>query len=185
MVYVHFAEGFEEVEALTSVDLLKRAGIDVAMVSITGDKVVTGAHGIRIETDILFEEADYDSCEMIVLPGGMPGATNLEAHPRLTEKIKEFAEAGKFLAAICASPLVFASHGVLKGKKATIYTGMESYLKGAQPVDKAVVKDGNIITGLGPALAMDFALALIEALKGPDAKKEVANGLLYDRIGEI
>ena len=185
MVLIHLAEGYEEVEALTCVDVLRRAGVDAKMVSVTGDLLVRGAHGINIEADVLFEEADYDACEMIVLPGGMPGATNLRDHAGLTARIEAFAKAGKPLAAICAAPLALAAHGALTGKNATIYPGMESYLAGANPTGGTVTVDGNVITGMGPALAMEFALALVEFLKGAETKKEVATGLLYDRIGEI
>ena len=104
MVYIHLAEGFEEVEALTVVDVLRRAGVDAQTVSMTGSKTVCGTHGIKVEADQLFEEADYGACEMIVLPGGLPGATNLRDHAGLTEQIKSFAKAGQSLAAICAAP---------------------------------------------------------------------------------
>ena len=180
MVFIHMATGFEEVEALTCVDVLRRAGADAIMVSVTGNKTVTGAHGLNIEADILFEEADYNFCEMIVLPGGMPGATNLRDHEGLTAKIKDFASAGKPLAAICAAPLALAAHGALEGKKATIYPGMEEYLTGATPTGESVTVDGNVVTGMGPALAMEFSLALVEFLRGKTVKEEVARGLLVD-----
>ncbi len=185
MVFIHLAEGYEEVEALTCVDVLRRAGVEAKMVSVTGNLLVRGAHGINMEADLLFEDADYDACEMIVLPGGMPGATNLRDHEGLKSQIEAFAKAGKSLAAICAAPLALAAHGALEGKNATIYPGMESYLAGATPTGGTVTVDGNVITGMGPALAMEFALALVEHLKGEETKKEVATGLLYDRIGEI
>lgn len=178
MVYVHLATGFEEVEALTVVDILRRANIDVQSVSIMGEKTVEGAHGINVEADILFEEADYESCEMIVLPGGMPGATNLEAHEGLMKNIVEFAQGQKKLAAICAAPLALGTAGVIEGKKATIYPGMEERLKGATPTGDRVTIDGDVITGMGPAFAMDFALAIVGELKGTAMKDKVAAGLL-------
>ena len=181
MVYVHLAEGFEEVEATTIVDLLRRAEIEVKTVSIMDDKLVTGAHGMSLQADLLFEEADYDTCEMIVLPGGLPGSTNLQAHEGLTANIRAFASAGKKLAAICAAPMVFGSCGILDGKKATIYPGMEEYLTGAEPTGEAATVDGNIITGQGPALAMEFALAIAENVKGKKTADAVAEDLLYDR----
>lgn len=180
-VYVHLATGFEEVEALTCVDVLKRAGADAKMVSVTGDLMVRGAHEIDIKADLLFEDADYSLCEMIVLPGGMPGATNLRDHEGLTEKIKEFAAEGRKLAAICAAPLALAAHGALEGKSSTIYPGMEEYLKGAKASHANVTKDGNVITGMGPAIAMEFALALAEELKGKEVRDQVEKGLLFDR----
>lgn len=182
MVYIHLAEGFEEVEALTAVDILRRAGIDAKTLSITGKKMVTGTHGIPVEADLLYEEADYPACEMIVLPGGLPGATNLEAHEGLAKHIVCFSkDEHKKLAAICAAPMVFGTCGILHGKKATIYPGMEEELKDGQATGETVTVDGNIITGMGPALAMEFALTLVAELKGKAAADEVAGGLLYDR----
>ena len=180
-VYVHLATGFEEVEALSCVDVLKRAGVDAKMVSVTGDIMVSGAHDIDIRADLLFEDADYGNCEMIVLPGGMPGATNLRDHAGLTEQIKKFSAEGKKLAAICAAPLALAAHGVLEGRSATIYPGMEAHLLGAKASRANVTKDGNVITGMGPAIAMEFALALAEELKGKEVREQVASGLLFDR----
>ncbi|MGN0704374.1 MAG: DJ-1 family glyoxalase III [Lentihominibacter sp.] len=182
MIYVHLAEGFEEVEALTIVDILRRAGEDVKTVSITGGKQVTGTHGVPVIADILYEDADYDKCEMIVLPGGLPGAANLEAHEGLAAHIRCFAEdPEKKLAAICAAPMAFGTHGVICGKRATIYPGMEDRLTGAgaEATGEAVTVDGNIITGKGPALAMEFALTLVKELRGRKAAEKVAGGLLY------
>lgn len=179
-VFVHFAHGFEEVEALTVVDILRRAGVDTKMVSVTGDYLVTGAHGITVKTDLLFDGADYQHCEMIVLPGGMPGSKNLGAHEELTEKIKEFAETGKWIAAICAAPMVFGGLGLLEGKTAVIYPGMESHLYGARVGNKNVEIDGKIITSKGPGTAMQFGLALAEALKDKQAAKDLAKSLLVE-----
>jgi len=181
MVYVHFAEGFEEVEALTIVDLLRRAGIETEMVSVTGHLKVTGAHGVEVVADTLFDDAVYGDCELIVLPGGMPGATNLDAHEGLREKIYSFHNQGKKLAAICAAPLVYGRAGILEGKKATCYPGFEKELEGAELSTENVVSDQGVITSRGPATAMDFALAIIGELKGEAAADEVAAGLLYQR----
>lgn len=181
MVYVHLAEGFEEIEALTVVDVLRRAEIDVKTLSITGSKTVTGTHGISVEADILYEEADYPSCEMIVLPGGLPGADYLDAHEGIAKHVKCFAEDDdKKLAAICAAPMVLGSCGVLHGKKATIYPGMEDELKDGEATGQRVTIDGNIITAMGPAVAMEFALAIVEALKGKAASDEVSDDLLFN-----
>ncbi len=182
MVYVHLATGFEEVEALTVIDLLRRADIEVKSVSITGEKRVMGTHSIPVEADIVFEEADYEACEMIVLPGGLPGADYLGEHEGLTAQIRDFAANDKFLAAICAAPQVFGAQGILEGKKATIYPSMEACLTGAEPQDEIVVADGKIITSMGPATAMPFALKLIEVLKGKETSDAVASGLLFDRL---
>ena len=182
MIYVYLAEGFEEIEALTAVDVMRRAGIEVETVSITGEKLVRGTHGISVEADILYEETDHAKCDMIVLPGGLPGADYLNEHEGLAKHIKCFAEdASKKLAAICAAPQVFGTCDILEGKKATIYPSMEDHLKGGQATDQNVTVDGNIITGMGPALAMEFALKLVEELKGKEAAEEVADGLLFGR----
>ncbi len=178
MVLVHLATGFEEIEALTVVDLLRRAEIEVNLVSTTGEKQVKGCHNIAIEADILIEDVKYEECDMIVLPGGLPGAFGLRDHAILTEQIKNFAAEGKGIAAICAAPLVLGCAGVLNGKKATIYPGMEEHLTGATPIKEKVVKDGNMITSQGPATAMVFALAIVEHFVGKEKAEEIGKGLL-------
>lgn len=179
MVNVYLAEGFEEIEALTIVDLLRRAGISVQTVSTGSGLKVTGTHGVTVEADVIFDEADNDSCEMLVLPGGLPGADNLGAHKGLTDALKKAAASGRKVAAICAAPMVLGDCGILEGKKATIYPGMEDRLTGAEPQSDGAVADGNVITGKGPAFAMEFALALITDLAGSEKAGEVADGLLY------
>lgn len=181
MIYVHLADGFEEIEALTIVDLLRRAELEVQTVSITGSRRVMGTHGVPVEADILFEETDYESCEMIVLPGGMPGAANLGNHEGLTNHIRCFAQNGKYLAAICAAPMVFGALGLLEGKKAVIYPGMEAHLRGAQPQEAPVAVDGTIITSKGPATAMPFAIRLVEILKGKASADKLAEDLLWNQ----
>lgn len=184
MVYVHLATGFEEVEALTVVDVLRRGGIEVQTVSITGEKMVTGTHDIAVQADILYEEAQYEQCEMIVLPGGLPGSDHLNEHEGIAKHVKCFAENpgdGKKLAAICAAPMVLGTCGVLEGKKATVYPGREATLVGATATGENVTVDGNIITGMGPAIAMEFALAIVKSLKGEGAAESLAKDLLFDR----
>ena len=178
MIYVHFAEGTEEIEFVTIIDLLRRSSLDAVSVSITGKTKVTGAHGIVIETDTTFEEANYDDCDMIVLPGGMPGTLHMAEHSGLTAMIKSFNEKGRSLAAICAAPMVFAGCGILSGKKAVIYLGMEEYLGDAEVSDKRVQTDGNIITSQGPGTAMEFALEIIRTVKGSAASDEIKKELL-------
>ena len=178
MVYVHFAEGFEEIEAVAIVDVLRRGEIQTKSVSVTGGKAVCGSHGITVNADILFEEADYDDCEMLVLPGGMPGTTNLLAHTGLAGKITAFAEGKKYLAAVCAAPMVFGKLGVLKDRKATIYPGMEENLIGAKPQADRVVIDGNIITSKGPGTAIEFALALVGVLKGGEEAARLGKAMV-------
>lgn len=178
MVYVHLAEGFEEIEALACVDIMRRVGIETVTVSITGQKLVKSVRGIAITADILYEEADYKSCDMIVLPGGMPGAKNLGEHKGLVGKIKEFAQNNKWIAAICAAPMILGHEGLLKGKKATIFPGMEAHLAEAEVVSDRVVIDGNLITSKGPGTAMEFAIALVGILKGQEAAERLKKDLV-------
>ena len=180
-IVVMLAEGFEEVEALTMVDLLRRASLPVYTVSVTGRRQVDGAHGVAIIADKVFEDIHFDEVKMIILPGGMPGTTNLLNYEPLTKVLKQFAAEERPLGAICAAPMVFAEHGILSGKNATIYSGMEDHLKDAVWTEGNVVKDGNIITSKGPGTAMDFALALIAFLADETKAEEVRAGLLYQK----
>ena len=178
MILVHLATGFEEVEALTCVDILRRVDLDARLVSVTDDIYVEGAHGITVKADLMFDDVDYSKCEMIVLPGGLPGAYNLRDHQGLRKEILKFAEEGKGLAAICAAPLVFGDLGILEGRKATIYPGMEEELKGAESIGFPVVRDMNLITSQGPATAMRFAVALVSYFKGKEVADELEEDLL-------
>lgn len=178
MIYVHLASGFEEIEALTVVDILRRAGLQAALVSVTGEKLVTGAHDITVMADITLKEADYKTCEMIVLPGGMPGAINLQNCEDLIRHIQCFTENNKYVAAICAAPLVLAHAGVLKNKKATIYPGMEEYLNEALYSEARIVVDDKIITSKGPGTAMEFALELVYLLAGGTMAAKLRKNLI-------
>lgn len=177
-VNVFFAEGFEEVEALTVVDMLRRAGIDTDMVSVTGNKNVTGSHGISIVTDKIFEEIN-DDADMLVLPGGMPGTINLKSHIGLCDMIKRFYGAKKFLAAICAAPTVFGGMDMLKDRRATCYPGMEDSLNCLEALEDAVVIDDYIITSRGLGTAIDFSLALIGLLKDDVTADNLASSIVY------
>lgn len=179
-IYVFLAEGFEEVEALTPVDVLRRAGLPVETVSVTGVRTVNGAHGVPVVADKVFEEVKEADAEMIVLPGGLPGATNLDEHEGLSCLIRTFAEAGRPLAAICAAPLVYGKRGLLKGKKATCYPGFENFLEGADYTAALVEKDGNFITGKGPGAAMEFAFALAEKYVGAAKVQELKQGMMIE-----
>ena len=179
MVYVFLAHGFEEIEALTAVDLLRRAEIQVKSVSIMEEKLVYGAHGIGVEADILLKAADFKNCAMLIFPGGMPGTTNLCNHKELIAEVKQFYADGKPVAAICAAPMVLAKAGIFDGHEATIYPGMEEELVGAVPTAGNVVKSGQLITSKGPGTAMDFALALITELKGEEKALEIRADLIY------
>lgn len=178
MVYIHLAQGFEEIEAVAILDIFRRGRVSACFVSVGPEKKVTGAHNITVEADLSFEEADYETCEMIVLPGGMPGTKNLAAHGGLVEKIKEFNRQGKLLGAICAAPMVFSQAGILDGRKATIYPGMEAQISRADHSTDRVVVDGNIITSRGPGTAMDFGLAVLEALQGKDVADQLRKDLV-------
>ena len=168
-LYIFLAEGYEEIEALTVVDLLRRANIDIEMVSITGEKMVRGAHGINVEADVLYEEIKAEEADMLVLPGGMPGTKNLMAQEDLVSNLKQFHEAGKAVAAICAAPMVLGENGILEGKKAVCYPGFEANLKGATVLKEEAVTDGNVITSRGLGTAIEFAGEIITYFL--DAKK--------------
>lgn len=165
MVYVHLADGFEEIEALTIVDVLRRADIEVKTVSVTGSRTVRGAHDIAVAADLLFQEADYGKCEMIVLPGGMPGTANLAGHEGLVKQLNSFARNGKWLTAICAAPSVLGGLSLLKGKRATSYPGYKDQMPGVIYSEERVVRDGKFITSRGPGTAIEFSLELVKVLK--------------------
>ncbi len=176
--FVHFAEGFEEIEALTIIDVLRRAEIPTEMVSVTGHRQVTGAHGITVVTDMVFEDANYNESAMVILPGGMPGSKNLQDHSGLAEVLKEKAGNNEPVAALCAAPMVLGELGLLEGKQAVCYPGFESHLKGAEVKSDLAVKSGNIITGKGPGAALNFALEIVKELKGAETANALAEGMI-------
>lgn len=177
--YVFLAEGFEEIETISVVDILRRAGMPVETVSVTSEKIVTGAHGVPVVADsCISDEALYADAEWLVLPGGMPGMTNLAACTTLCNALKAHAEAGKNTAAICASPSVLGKLGLLAGRKATCYPGFEANLTGASVTGERCTVDGNITTANGPSSATAFALALVEQSMGEKVAQEVAAGML-------
>jgi 4-methyl-5(b-hydroxyethyl)-thiazole monophosphate biosynthesis len=177
-IFLFLATGVEETEAIATTDVLRRANLPVTTVSITGKTEVTGAHGITMIADALFEAVDFSHGNMLVLPGGMPGATNLGLHKGLSELLKQYLENDKFLAAICAAPKVLGKLNLLQGKVATCYPGFEEELLGAVLSDKPVVQDGNLITAKGPAFAIDFGLKIVEVLQGRGAAAKIASGML-------
>ena len=180
MYYVFLAEGFEEVEALAPIDIMRRADIEVYTVGV-GHKTVTGSHGIPVVADVIDCEIGPDSdCEGIILPGGMPGTLNLEKADTVQKFIDYCAENGKLLAAICAAPSVLGHKGLLNGKKAVCFPGFEEQLQGAEVCSDAVVRDGNIITGAGMGVALEFGLALVSVLKGEDAARKLRAAVLAD-----
>lgn len=181
-VTVFLAEGFEEVEALTPVDLLRRCGAEVSVVGVTG-KTVCGARGISVVADEVLGEHNYALDDMLVLPGGMPGTKNLYASAEVCEAVRKAVKTDRYVAAICAAPsIVFGGLGILNGKKATCYPGMEDGMTGAEPVDAPCVIDGKIITGRGAGAAMDFALSLCEVLFGHERAAEMAKSVCYDHF---
>lgn len=177
MVYILLADGFEEAEALVPTDLLRRAGAQVVLVGVTGE-VVAGAHGIAVVSDLTVDQVQTEGMEMLVVPGGLPGVENVAASDKAMELVKAAAEKPDcYLAAICAAPsMVLGPVGILKGRKTTGYPGTEAGMKGADAqMGLSVVVDGDIITGEGPGAAFDFGLKLVEALKGTEVAKQVAN----------
>lgn len=180
-IAVHLANGFEEIEAVSIIDVLRRADIEVSVVSVAGKLEVTGAHQLKIMADILFELVDYDDIYMIVLPGGMPGASNLDAHKGLREMILKFNDANKQLAAICAAPMVYGKLGILEGKQAVCFPGFENYLKGAELLSKPVVESGNVLTANGPASAIQFALKIVEKTVSKEKSESIARQMLVEK----
>ncbi len=179
-VSVFFADGCEEIEALTVVDVLRRAGVHVDMVSVTGKKGIAGAHQIRMETDIVFEEMDFADTDMLVIPGGMPGTLHLREHEGLCELLRTYDKENKYVAAICAAPSVLGGLGILKGKKACCYPSFEEKLIGADVKMDPVVHDGHVITSRGMGTAIPFALKLTEVLCGNEKAEEVCQSILFD-----
>ena len=177
-IFVLLADGFEEIEAITPIDVLRRAGLNVQTVSVMEEQIVAGAHGIPVVADKMFADIHFEDAEMLLLPGGLPGATNLDAHQGLSDMIMAFASEGKPLAAICAAPLVFGNRGLLQGKKATCYPGFESYLTGAEYTAALVETDGNFITAKGPGAAMDFAFAIVEKYCGIEKVNELKSCMM-------
>ena len=180
-VYIFLADGFEDIEGLTVVDLMRRAGITITTVSIKNTKQITTAHGITMLTDTTFREADFSDADMLVLPGGQPGTTYLGGFEPLTDLVKSFYNNGGKIAAICAAPTVFAEIGLLHGKKATAYPSCMDGLKGAERSLDSVVIDGNVTTSRGLGTAVDFALSLIGQLLGEKTADEIAESVVYSR----
>lgn len=178
-VSVFLADGFEEIEGLTVVDLLRRAGVGVTTVSVTGDITIHGAHGVNVQADTVFEEMEYEGQDMLVLPGGMPGTLHLGEHKGLELLLRQFYQEKKYLAAICAAPSVFGAYGFLHGRKATSYPGFEEQLDGAEYVTDAVAVDEFVITSRGMGTAIAFSLTLIEKLLGREKADEIGKSIIY------
>ncbi len=177
--YLFFATGFEEVEALTVVDILRRGGVDCKTVSVTGDYDVTSSHAVTIRADLLFEEQSLEDGDMLILPGGIPGTPNLKAHAGLDKLIRQYHEAGKYLAAVCAAPTVYGEKGLLQGRKATCFPGMESGLVGSEHREDKVVCDGQFITSRGMGTCIDFGLTLLAKLTDEANAQTIGQKIVY------
>ena len=173
------ADGFETVEALAPVDVMRRAGIEVVTVSIMGGREVVSAHGVPVVADVMFGEVSYDDADALVLPGGGVGTENLSAHTQLREQLVAAFGKGTLIAAICAAPMVLGRIGILKGCKATCYPGCEGDLSGAEYTAAGVERSGNIITGCGPGVSFDFGFAIVERLCGSDVVKTLRSQMQF------
>ncbi|MDR2889113.1 MAG: DJ-1/PfpI family protein [Lachnospiraceae bacterium] len=178
-VGVFFAEGFEEIEGLTVVDILRRAGIETEMISITADRKVTGGHGITIMTDATIDQIEGSALAMIVLPGGGQGTANLEACESLMTAVDEFHARQRPIAAICAAPSILGHRGILQGRVACSYPDFEGHLHGATVSREPAVCDGHVITGRGMGCAIQFSLAIVEYLKSREAADQIATSIIF------
>ncbi len=176
-IYIFLANGFEEIEAISTIDVLRRANLSTITCSIETQKEVSGAHGIIVTADILFNENDFSDADMLVLPGGMPGTNNLNNYAPLKDLIVQHYKSGKAIAAICAAPLVFGGLQLLQNVEATCYPGFEDMLTGAILSDKTVVEDQAIITANGPGSAISFGLKIVDFLIGKEVMEEVAGNI--------
>ena len=180
--YVFLANGFEEVEGLAPVDILRRGGVDVNTVSTTGNEWVETAHGVTIKADLTIEAADLSGADLLVLPGGLPGATNLRDHEGVRKALTAQAGKGGYIGAICAAPMVLGSLGLLEGRRATCYPGFEKYMTGARYTAQLVTVDGNIVTGEGPAASFAFGYELLRLFKDDDTVAALQQGMMYRHL---
>lgn len=176
---IFMADGCEEIEGLTVVDIVRRAKMEIVMISITGKREVTSSHQVTFLTDALAAEVDYDTLDGIVLPGGMPGTLNLQADETVNKVIRQFATEGRLVCAICAAPSVLGAAGILEGKCATCHPGFEEKLTGAKVEEKEVVVDGNVITSRGMGTAIPFALEIVRYFADDETVEQVRKGLVY------
>ncbi|MBQ7421578.1 MAG: DJ-1/PfpI family protein [Prevotella sp.] len=185
VVYEFLANGFEDIEALAPVDILRRGGVEVKTVSITGSECVESAHGVTVKADLVFEQAgDFSDAAMLLLPGGMPGAANLRAHDGVCKALLRQHEGGRMIGAICAAPMVLGALGILKGKRATCYPGFEKFLEGAEYTAELVTEDGQIITGEGPAASFPYGYTLLARFRETEAVKSIEDGMRYTHLME-
>lgn len=178
-VTVFIADGTEEVECLTTVDILRRANIETQLVSITDSKTTVSSHGVTIVADNTFAKASYDDSDMLFIPGGMPGTTHMSEHEGLAELIKNFVSEGKKIAAVCAGPSVIGRLGLLDGKKATCFPGWEDKLIGATCTGEGVVTDGIFTTGRGLGFSIDLALEMVKILEGQELADDISGRIQH------
>lgn len=176
-ILIPLASGFEELEAITNIDVLRRAGLEVLTAGIGGTEI-EGDHGIKVKTDTTIEEVKVEDLKAVVLPGGMPGASNLRDSNQLLNIIKKLNEENKLCAAICAAPIVLEAAGILDGKKATSYPGFDKDMSSCNYQNDRVVIDGNLITGRGPGVAMEFAMTIVEYLIDEETKRELQKSMI-------
>lgn len=178
MVYILLGNGFEEIEAVAPCDLLRRAGVEVRTVGLNGP-VIRGSHGIELHADCSLDELDFDAMELLMLPGGLRGVQSILACPPALELTRRAWEAGRFVAAICAAPTILAKLGITDGRPATCYPGKEPEMGSAKMIAANTVRDGKLITGRAAGAAIDFGLALIEALKSPEEAERIKKQIVY------
>ncbi len=176
MIYMFLANGFEEVEALMPLDLMRRAGLEVTTVGV-GGKDITGSHGITVKADITDSDLADNAPECVILPGGMPGTKNLDASPVVHKALDDALENNSLICAICAAPMILGKRGILRGKKATCFPGFEEYLEGADVGGRAV-RDGRVITGIGMGAALEFGIEIVAAIKGREEAEKLAAAVL-------
>ena len=179
MIYMFLADGFEEIEALCPLDLIRRAGIEIKTVGV-GSDFITGAHGITVRADLADNEFKYDNVDMVFLPGGMPGTLNLAKSDTVVNAINEASSSGAYIAAICAAPSILGDMGLLRGKEAICYPGFEDRLTGATVSDKRVVLDGKILTAAGMGVALDMGLEIVKIFCGKEASEKLRSAVIAD-----
>lgn len=181
--YVFMANGFEDIEALAPIDILRRGGVHVTTVSINDNREVESAHGVTILADTTFDEAgDFGDADILMLPGGMPGAANLNDHEGVRHALLRQDEQGKWIGAICAAPFILGGLGLLRGKQATCYPGFEGHLEGADYTADLVTIDGHFITGRGPGAAMPYGYAILRELGYADAADALQEGMIFNQL---
>lgn len=181
MLHIFLADGFEEIEALSTIDILRRCGLEVQIISVTGTRLIRGSHGIAVMAEMVFRKGEVWNSDGIILPGGMPGARNLSMHDGLRKALLYHHDCHNLIAAICAAPMVLGKFGILNGRRATCYPGFEGELKGAIVSGDMLVEDGHIITAKGPAAATDFAFAIAARFVDGGVIARVRAEMLYEK----